>query len=509
MTEIIYNGILYASYSELHAAHSAPGVSYACFFGRMKGGWQMTDALTQPPNRSMRRTYKVGDRVFKDLAALADAAGITYEAAVKRRDRGATDEEIFHGRHKPAKLKKADADFATMKKKLSPHVVTIAGCDYDSLSHAYDKLSPTATFNAVRARIRYGQTFEQAFELVERIDMRSAAGLGTTIEINKENFSIVAAAKRFRVPVATIRRRLKRNATPRQAVGIDPIILGDLQHIEVRKESPRTKQQYVVDGKSYKTVKALSEAYSLSPALVYNRMRDNKWDANRAVKEPVSKPVKIDGVTYRSGMSAWEEVGRTNYTTFLARQRDGHSLEISLGLAPLPALERYEVNAVTYPSLAALACAHDLTAGQLVSRLKTMSLEEALVYKPSNGRYSDTIFERDQALAATIGSLYFIKVSSTQGTLHKIGMTKRPLEVRFQGETIEIIAQFSGTLRDIHKVEQAIKRQFVENLYRSDEDFEGKTETFQLLENEEALMLDAIVAHVKNWHLSGSDYSRD
>ena len=45
---------------------------------------------------------------------------------------------------------------------------------------------------------------------------------------------------------------------------------------------------------------------------------------------------------------------------------------------------------------------------------------------------------------------------------------------------------------DLYKIEQEILRQFKENYYRGDEDFDGRTETFLLMAHEELEMLKTI-----------------
>src|SRR5690606_27973747 len=134
-------------------------------------------------------------------------------------------------------------------------------------------------------------------------------------------------------------------------------------------------------------------------------MRDNGWTPERSVKESITETVEVQGITYRSSMNAWDEVGKTSFSTYQGRKLQGLPLEDCLRLEPLPILERYDIYGVSYGSLADVAKAYDLTVGQLASRLNNMTLEQAVIYKPSNGRYSESTFERNPDLANTPGTL--------------------------------------------------------------------------------------------------------
>ena len=157
------------------------------------------------------------------------------------------------------------------------------------------------------------------------------------------------------------------------------------------------------------------------------------------------------------------------------------------------------MNGESYSSIAEIASDFDLTSTQLSSRLETMTLEEAVNYIPSNGRYSESRFKSDTKLAKTVGSLYFIKIISSDGTLHKIRITARAVGRRFSSIEYELIEEYTGTLCDLYRVEQRVMTLFSDKHYRGDDDFDGRTETFLLMDEEELEMQEAIAFEMEQF----------
>lgn len=427
---IEFQGVTYKSLKELCNKHATEGVTYACVAGRMKDKWDLEKALNEPQNKNERKIYKVGDAKYSNLKSLAKDAGISYEAAVKRSHRGWSDNEIFYGKVKELKTK------IKVKKVLGTRI-NIDGIEYPNLRVAYEKLNVPVSYNTVRARLRYGWSYQEALSVIEKVDGR-------------------------KLPKSD----------------------------KVRK--PNTKKKFIVDNVEYASVAKLAAAYHLPYALVYNRMRDNNWPPERAVKEPVSDQVAVGGKVFRSATKAWEAIGKTSWSTYEGRKLAGRSLEVCLGLQPLPSLERYEIYGHVYSTIAEVAKAFNMSPSQLSGRLQTMTLEEAVEHIPANGRYTEARFKEDLNLASATGTFYFIKIKSNSGQLHKIGITLKPIERRFQSISFEPIAQYSGKMYDLYKIEQEILLQFKANHYRGDEDFEGRTETFLLVAHEELEMLNTI-----------------
>jgi hypothetical protein len=308
----------------------------------------------------------------------------------------------------------------------------------------------------------------------------------------------------FNIPYTTVLDRINRGATAEQVAGLAPIGPHDLiSHAEAyRNRKKIVKKSYVVDGITYTSIPMLAKAFSLSPQLVYNRIRENGWSAKRAVSEPISESVIVNGKEYRSAMSAWEAIGQTSSSVYNARKTNGHKLEVCLGLEALPPLDRYELHGKKYASLAEVGLAYGLSVGQLQSRIQGMSLEEAVDYTPSNGRYSETIFKENITLAKSLGRLYFIRIILSSGTLHKIGITQKEISKRFNGFDYQIIAEYQGPLFNLYQIEQKILIDFRDYHYRGDEDFEGKTETFLLLDDEEMEMHRFIISEASKYGCS-------
>lgn len=487
MKKIKYKDIVYPSMKALFESEAIEGLTYAAFMSRIKNGLSIVDALSEVKNKNVSRKYIVDGREFKNLKELATAASISYEAAVKRSHRGWSDNQIFYGRENKTER-------VVKEKKKRGIEVNVNGVIYENLRYAFDVLKPSCSFNTLRARLRYGWTLEEALEVVQKVDGRKQVDSAWILDINGVSFNVKEASEKYQVSYSTVLDRLHRGATAEQAVGLEIVKDGDLktQTEAYKSRSKRVKKEYIVDGVSYFSVAELARAYELPSSLVYNRMRDNGWSADRAVKEEVTEAVEINGKQYRSAMSAWESIGVTNFATYQGRKTQGFPLDICLGLTPLPSEEKYLVGGKTYGSISEVAKAHSLTASQLTSRLNNMSLEEAVVYVPSNGRYTAASFIKDPELANSKGVLYFIKIKLSNGVLHKIGITQKETSQRFNSYKFELIHEVKGRLQDIYELEQLIVKEFAYLHYRAEDEFEGRTETFLLTDEEEGYVLDFI-----------------
>ena len=386
------------------------------------------------PQKQIRRTFTVCEKIYNSLAELAREAGITYNAAVKRQQRNFSDYEIFFGKKKPPKIKPVS------KKPSSSRLVKLNGIQYESIKKAYQSIQPNTSYNTVKQRIIVsGWTDEEAFELVERRNIKSKT-------------------KKY------VRRTIR-------------------------------GMPYIVDGVKYHSIRELAEAFHLTYPLVYNRILRG-WSPSKAVTEPITDRVVVNKITYRSALAAWEAVGKTDYVAYQGRKNRKFPLDVCLGLAPIPRQAKYEINGKVFATLEEVAAEFNLTVMQINHRMLTMSLEEAIIYTPQNkGQYSRARFRDDPKLAKTIGNLYFVEISQETGVLHKIGITQRPIDKRLSPN--KILAQYSGELENLFTIEQQILEEFQENHYRANEDFDGKTETIIFSENEVAKVLIAIDSKIK------------
>lgn len=430
--QIDYDGVHYTTLAELVRAKTVDGVSYAMVSSRIKLGWSVKDSLSIPKTQeNIIRCYEVDGITYKSLKELAKAAGISYVAAFKRMQRGSSDSEIFHGKAKKKKTKQAPPKKGYGKK------INISGTEYRNLKVAYDLLMPSISYNTVRQRILYGWSLEEALELVPKVDGRKDG-----------------KAKSDRAP----------------------------------RETPRLE----VDGILYKSIAELANAFGLDYSLVYNRIFNNRWSPEKAVKEVIGEKVVINGKSYKSPRAAWESIGTVTESNFSSRKAQGLPIEICLGLSPLPKEDKYFVNGTGYPSLEALAVSYDLTPGQLVHRLRTMNVEDAVIYKPTYGGYTQKRFDDDPQLALLQGALYFVSIEQPEGVLHKIGITRYSAANRLQSYKYRPIIQATGNLRELFEIEQTILNEFHSLKYRADESFDGKTETFLLNDAEIEAMRKAI-----------------
>lgn len=477
-----FNGKTYPSLAKLVEAEATNGNSYSCVATRIKKGWDLAKALAEPPNKNTQRSYVINGVEYKNLKALAEGLKITYHAAVKRAHRGWTEQEFVHG-----KEKKAAKAVVPKEKSIVGNPIEVGGVLYGNMRIAFDKLQPSCKYNTLRKRLHEGWIPDEAFELIPRVDGRSRRA--KKIVVGGESYSLEGAALKFGLSAMTISTRLKRGASPEQAVGLQEIRRGELKTLTQTLATPRKKTVYCVDGVNYSSVTALAKAYNLPYPLVYNRIRDNKWDAERAVKEKISESVIVNGIEYRSALNAHDMIGQKTLATFNARKLKGFSLEVCLGLEPLPPLQRYDLNGKVYNTLSEVAEDYDLSVSTLTARLYNMSLEEAVVFKPMNGRYSAVVFARDPELANTAGTFYFVRISLNDGILHKVGITKREAVHRFAAYQVEVICEVKGRMIDLHNLEQRVLAEFADLHYRAEEEFDGRTETFQLMDEEEQEML--------------------
>jgi hypothetical protein len=481
-----YNGQEYPSLKALHKAHALPGINYQVFYSRLRGGMSLSDALSKPQDSYVDRTFSVNGDVYTGIKEFAIAAGLSYHCAVKRCHRGWSDEEIFNGKVR-RRIKKVAS-------KLSEVAISIAGLTYPSRTTAQSILCPEIKLGTITARIRHGWTLEEAFGVKPRKDKRGAL----YYSFDGENLTIKEASRKFLVPESTIRDKIRRGATPSQAVGLSPIEQGALEKQASNPKSRRPRTPIVAFGTSYPSVSALASAFGLDYHLVYQRIKLFGWEQERAVSEPATESVEVCGRSFASATSAWREIGKTSLAVFSSRRSAGNPLEVCLGLIPLND-KSIEVNGEVFEGLAAVSSAFGIKLSTLKSRILKMSLEEAISYNPTNGRYSTKMFEKDRDLASSIGSLYFVEVDFVGGSLHKIGITRRNVSNRFAGQQHRLICSVQGRLEDVYNLEQLLLDRLSEFRYRADEDFDGRTETLLLTGAEESQVTELITSNIAQY----------
>lgn len=285
---------------------------------------------------------------------------------------------------------------------------------------------------------------------------------GVRHELLGKKYSIEELSELYKVPVATIRDRLKRGATTRQAVGLDPIKQGDLL---LQRQAPRTKRQsinLVVKGKTYKSYKALADDYGLQVYVVRQRIVDYGYTAQEAVTmNGKGKAVSVSGRTYKSLAEAANAHGMT-LEILLGRLAQGRTMEEALGLALYKTSSSIEYNGKVYKSLLDVSQDVRISVGAIRSRTKKgMSLADAIALGEriiNTGRYNATILSRDPDLASKPALLYFVEIEIDGERRHKIGITTQTIEDRLAPEGYEysVIKSVEGMLIECFNLEQEL-----------------------------------------------------
>jgi hypothetical protein len=497
---ITYKGRTYASLRAIHRAHAASSVRFSTFRDRVVNrGWSISKGLSIERASPKERKFVVDGVCYESLAELARAAGIGYSAAAHRCYRGFSDHEIFHGRPRKPRASTASAKdtkpvIAASDRRCRP--VLINGVHYDSLSAAHNALKPSMDLRCVRARLRQGWTLEQAFEVVPRKDGRKLFAK-FSVCIGDSSMSVAEASAHYGVPARTIRSRLHQGASGEQAVGLSAMTSIASQKARKAKKSAsrhkRAETRYTVDGVEYPSIAALASAFGVPYPLVRSRIRTFGWDAKRAVTESPCKSVVVSGVSYRSAASAWKAIGKTSRASFDGRYREGYSLEQCLGLAAISGRHRWEVNGKTYKTLSEVAQDHGMSLSVLHRRLSWMDLEDALRYEDdSKGRYTLSRCRQNKRLAKSRATIYFVRVTTSEGVLQKVGITRQSIAARFHNNRYNVIATYWGSLQSVLTIERALLQRFSTHLYAAPKSFDGRTETLLLLPDEEALVSDEL-----------------
>jgi hypothetical protein len=255
----------------------------------------------------------------------------------------------------------------------------------------------------------------------------------------------------------------------------------------------RAKLSLTVHGVHYKSISELAESFKHRRALLENRIVQRGWTAERAALTPEKPSVAFEGVVYKSHQAVWEARGNCALSTFMTRRKQGLAMEVCLNLKPVPKAAKYEVFGRKFASIAEVATGFGLTPQQLHSRLRNLTLEQALAYRPqTNGRYSAKLLARDQNLAKTSAILYLVQIQFGDRALYKTGVTCKTTAKRLANVNYELVGEWSGSLGTLYALEQSILLEYESKLCRAPEWFEGKTETFDLSLEESQTMLKSI-----------------
>ena len=259
-----YKGKTYNTLAELVSEEGV--VPYSVVNTRLRLGWKLHDALKTPKENRINRVFNVDGKTYENLSMLAKAYKLPYTTVMSRARSKYSDREIVYGR--PRKKRKNTGDVAR-------HPIVIAGKSYPSKTAAARHFGiQTSTFNY---RLSAGFSPEQAAGLVQKTQRagEKRGPKGTVIVKGQVFPSMSKAASHFGVSESRTHYRMRKGATPEQALGLERY--STAFSIEFR-------------GKMYESQKALAEAHGLDGDLVGKRMRILGWTLEEAL-EVVDRPI--------------------------------------------------------------------------------------------------------------------------------------------------------------------------------------------------------------------------
>lgn len=419
---------------------------------RLKEGWSLEQALLHPKKKTL--TTRLGEhfvegKAYENLCSIAQEYDMPFNTIYKRYSRGCRGDELV-----PLKKRRA----YTAPKEDNQHRFVAGGVEYRSAAEACRRLG--VKYVTYRNRIRNGHTIEQALGIIAVEDGRVTRG--KKYDADGTYRTIKELAEFFSVPEPTIRDRLQRGATIRQALGLEEISNGShLKQCEVQR-TKRAAIRLEVDGEIFRSYKALADKYGLPQYTVRQRIVDYGYTPENAVKlDGKSKPITVEGVEYPSKAALAEAYGLTP-AVLLARLAGDVTVEQALGIEQRETLKSIDFEGEIFCSLTDLANKKNIPIGALRSRIKSgLSLKEAIDAGDrirNSGRYNLTILERDEHLAHQSAWLYFVRIVINGKERFKIGITTQTVADRLKQEAYEFatIKVVRGTLMDCFILEQEI-----------------------------------------------------
>jgi len=466
---ITYKDIEYPSLKACIEANANEGLSYANIQARLKIGWTLEKALTEPVPEKYKKTYTVDGITYSTLKELGDKFGLKHDQLYARARRGWTDQEIAYGKVKKNKKKEA-------KKNLRE--ITVNGITYPSIAEMCRQHKVKIV--TYRHRIKSGWSIEEAIGIKQRIDGRKIKkGKSYTIN-NKTYSSICELSRKFKVNENTIRDRLKKGHSIEIAVGIAPMpktvviqpkhrtyefnnktynSLTEVAEVTGIKKSTLWARinrigmsvedavnfvahgnEVVCHGQSYPSISALATAYNLPSWKVQQRIYNRGYTPEEAVSDEDKRlasqdNIVVNGLKYNSLMDACEKLG-FSVESVKNKLKDGASLDEAFD-------ENWSANPIVvegkkFKNMALVGQHYGISAHLISTRMsKGFSIEEAVEIIPAkfsnSGRYNDVYFDRNPDKANIPSVLYFVqfKEKTTGIMFQKIGITKYSVEQRF------------------------------------------------------------------------------
>jgi len=465
-------------------------VGIATVRNRLQKGWALEQALLQPKQKTL--TTKLGEHtvegnVFENLPSIAKEYGLSLNTIYKRYSRGCRGDDLV-----PLKKRKK---YSEPQEEIK-YSFAADGVGYKSAADACKKLG--VKYVTYRKRIEKGFTVEQALNIHPVEDGRVVRG--SKFDVDGTPKTIEELSGCFQISENTIRDRLQRGATIRQAIGVDEIPKGTLQKQRDVLKKKRSPIQLEVYGEIFTSYKALADKYGLPQYVVRQRIVDYGYTPEAAVKiDGKSKPIKVEGIEYPSKAALAEAYGLTP-AVLMRRLADGSTVEQALGLEVKEGSRTVTYEGEIFRSLKSLAEKKGISAGALRARLNSgLSLKEAIDagYRIRNsGRYNLTILGRDNELANKPGLLYFVRIIIGGKILFKVGITTQAVKDRLKQESyeFEVLKVVEGLLIDCFKLEQdLIDLMFDKRAVDVTSDMlDGYSEIFNLDENDVQAIIEIL-----------------
>jgi len=426
-------------------------VGIATVSSRLKKGWSLKKALLHPKEKTGKNKFGdhlVEGKVYESLPSVAREYNITENAIYQRYARGHRGDDLI-----PIKKRKT---YVEPIGKIDFRFYA-GGIGYNSQADACRKLE--VKYGTYKSRRRKGLSIEQALEIEKIRDGRALRG--EEYDLDGQLMSISELSESHGISYSTVKSRLERGATIRQALNLDKITKGSLRKQSSIEREKRQSVSFEVDGRSFTSYKDLGDVYGISQYTVRQRIVDYGYTPEEAVKLDIkSKPVTVEGVKYPS-MAAVAEAYELTYNVLLSRLNNG-TLKQALGIDIKENLRTIRYAGKTYKSLVELADDQGIKISTLRARMNYgRSLEEAIqegFVTKGIGRYNLTNLERDDEKASKPAELYFVRIFINDKNHFKIGITTQTVNIRLKKEAynFEIIKIVQGTLLNCYKLEQEI-----------------------------------------------------
>ncbi|PCH49310.1 MAG: hypothetical protein COC22_06805 [Flavobacteriaceae bacterium] len=528
---ITYKDIEYSSLKACIEANAIEGLSYANVQARLKIGWTLEKALTEPVPEKYKKTYTVDAITYNTLKELGDKFGLKHDQLYARARRGWTDQEIAYGKVKKAKEKE-------VKKNLRE--ITINGVTYPCIAQMCKQHNVKMV--TYRHRIKSGWSIEEAIGVKQRIDGRKNKKGNLYTVNNKTYYSVCELSREFNVNENTIRDRLKKGHSIEIAIGIVPMPKIVISHPKRRTYEFNNKtykslreisevtgikegtlwgrisrtgmsiedavafevhgNEVVCHGRTYPSISALAAAYNLPGWKVHQRIYKRGYTPEEAISDEDKRlssqdDIIVNNVKYKSFMDACEKL---NFTVEAVKNRLQEGASLSEAFDNNWTANPIIVEGKKFKNIALVAKHYGISKDRIYGRIsKGYSIEEAVEIVPAkfsnSGRYNDIYFERNPDEANLPSVLYFVqfKEKATEVLFHKVGITKYSVEQRFYNYSkydLEIINTINLPLKEAYDLEQMLVKDLSRLSYVPDESFEGRTECYQLS--------DSILSQIKD-----------